>query len=150
MSKSIVKNNSDKIKILNPSKDQGSQTEAYEAITIFVKDMIGKNGKFDIGSSLLLTKLVKEVIEMANSYKELKGIQKKDLVLTIVKDIFDKELQNANISGDVKNLINMVVGNSIEPSIDLAIYVANGGIKIDKKQTTLRSCCLYSRKYKKF
>jgi hypothetical protein len=150
MSKSLVENNADEIKILTPPKVQVTlkktekeAKEAYEAITVFVEDMISKDGKFDVESSLLLTKLVKEVVEMANAYKNLKGNQKKELVMTLVRDIFDKELENADILEDIKNLIKMVVSNSIEPAIDLAIFVANGGIKVDKKKTKkiLRSIC---------
>lgn len=150
MSESVVENSADEIKILTPpkvevtlKKTEKEAKEAYLAITVFVEDMISKDGKFDVESSLLLTKLVKEVVEMANAYKNLKGVQKKDLVMTLVKDIFDKELERAELDDDIKNLINMVVGNSIEPAIDLAIFVANGGIKVDKKKTKkiLRSIC---------
>lgn len=142
MSENLVENNADEIKILSPPKvevtlkktDKEAQ-EAYQAITVFVEDMISKDGKFDVESSLLLTKLVKEVVEMANAYKNLKGAQKKELVMTLVRNIFDKELERAELPDDIKNLIKMVVGNSIEPAIDLAIFVANGGIKVDKKKT---------------
>ena len=153
MCESLVENNADEIKILTPpqvqvtlKKTEKEAREAYEAITVFVEDMISKDGKFDVESSLLLTKLVKEVVEMANAYKNLKGNQKKELVMTLVRDIFDKELENADIpeiQEDIKNLIKMVVNNSIEPAIDLAIFVANGGIKVDKKKTKkiLRYIC---------
>ena len=138
----MIQNDANEIKILvqpQPAatldKTKKEAREAIDAIKLFVQDMINKNGKFDVQSSLLLTKLVKEVIELADVYKQLKGDQKKQLVLTLVKEVFETELAASDLPEDTKNIIDMIVSNSIEPAIDLAIYVAKGGIKIDKKKT---------------
>ena len=135
-----IEDDDNEIRVLAPSKplvilnDTSKEAkEAYDAIKQFVQAMIKSEGKLDITNSMLLTKLVKEVVELANSYKQLKGNQKKKIIITLMKKVFNKELKSSNLDEGKKTLILLLIDNSIEPAIDIAIYVARGGIKIDKK-----------------
>ena len=104
----------------------------YEATKAFVTIMIVNEGKVGV-NSLELSVLIKEVLEFAQSYKQLVGEKKKELVITLLKHIVEKEVNESDLNETLKTLILSSVDNIIDPAIELAIYVAKGNIKINKK-----------------
>ena len=107
----------------------------YQASKDFILSLSDNEGKINSTNSIILSTLVKELVEFANGYKSLKGGKKKDLVIILIKEIFEVEVTKMNINEELRSVINLSINNYIEPSIDLAIYVAKGGIKIDTKKT---------------
>lgn len=112
----------------------------YEACRNLIESLKNSEGKINGENSLLLSTLVKEIIELAEGFKPLKGSQKKELVVILIKDIFEVELGKLDLDDALKDIIMLAVDNSIEPAIDLAIYVAKGGIKLDR--TKVKTSCL--------
>ena len=94
--------------------------------------MINNEGKVGV-NNLELSLLIKEVLEFAQSYKTLTGEKKKELVITLLRHIVQKEVSESQLNETLKTLILSSVDNIIDPAIELAIYVANGNIKINKK-----------------
>ena len=104
----------------------------YEATKAFITIMIENEGKTGI-NNLELSLLIKEVLEFAQSYKTLTGEKKKELVITLLRHIVQKEVSESQLNETLKTLILSSVDNIIDPAIELAIYVAKGNIKINKK-----------------
>ena len=104
----------------------------YEATKAFITIMIENEGKTGI-NNLELSLLIKEVLEFAQSYKTLTGEKKKELVITLLRHIVQKEVSGSQLNETLKTLILSSVDNIIDPAIELAIYVAKGNIKINKK-----------------
>ena len=142
---SIVKNADDnQIQIISDNEKQICDTltitdekvkGVYQATKDFILSLSDNEGKINSTNSIILSTLVKELVEFANGYKSLKGGKKKDLVIILIKEIFEVEVTKMNINEELRSVINLSINNYIEPSIDLAIYVAKGGIKIDTKKT---------------
>lgn len=112
----------------------------YESCRNLIESLKDSEGKVNGENSLLLSTLIKEIIELAEGFKPLKGAQKKELVVILIKDIFEIEMGKLDLDDALKELIMLAVDNSIEPAIDLAIYVAKGGIKLDR--TKVKTSCL--------
>ena len=72
----------------------------YSAAKEFIQS-IEKNNKITMGAEL--NNLIKELSEFSDGYKNLKG-EKKELVIVLVKDIFEEESKNLNLSDDIKAL----------------------------------------------
>ena len=102
----------------------------YSSVKIFMSDLIKNEGKLNKNFNNLNI-LIKETIEFASKYKEVKGAQKKELVLSLLNDIFDTEIENADISDDMKSILELCVDNTIDPAIELALYAASGNISIN-------------------
>jgi len=104
----------------------------YEASKEFIQS-IEKNNKITMGPEL--NNLIKELLEFSEGYKNLKGEKKKELVIVLVKDIFDEESKKLKLSDDMKLLISSSIELTLEPAIELAVFVSRGGIKINSKET---------------
>lgn len=104
----------------------------YSAAKEFIQS-IEKNNKITMGAEL--NNLIKELLEFSDGYKNLKGEKKKELVIVLVKDIFEEESKNLNLSDDIKALISSSIEITLEPAIELAVFVSKGGIKINKNKT---------------
>lgn len=114
----------------------------YEATKNFIKVLEANNGNVGI-NNLELTILIKEVLEFGQSFKNLVGDKKKELVITLLKHIIELEIKNSDLNELLKELILSSVDNIIDPAIELAIYVAKGNVKINKKavKKTFRKIC---------
>ena len=63
----------------------------YQATKDFILSLSDNEGKINSTNSIILSTLVKELVEFANGYKSLNGGKKKDLVIILTKYIFEVE-----------------------------------------------------------
>jgi hypothetical protein len=62
--------------------------------------------------------------------------------MLVLKEIFTKELAEADLDTSVKDMIMNGIELVIEPALEMAVYAAKGNIKINKKKllNILLSC----------
>lgn len=139
----IIESNNETQKIVKSINVNDPAIEGlYEATKNFIKVLEANDGNVGI-NNIELSLLIKEVLEFGQSYKKLVGEKKKELVTTLLKHIIELEVNNSNLNETLKLLILSSVDNIIDPAIELAIYVAKGNVKINKKaiKKTFRKIC---------
>ena len=105
----------------------------YTATKNFIQILINNNGNVGINNSEL-SFLIKECLEFGHSYKKSVGERKKQLIVSILKNIIEIEINKEYLNDLLKEQILHSVDNIIDPAIELAIYVARGNVKINKKK----------------
>lgn len=114
----------------------------YEATKDFIIVLEANNGNIGM-NNLELTLLIKEVLEFGQSFKNMVGEKKKEMVTVLLNHIIETEINNSDLNETLKVLILSSVENIIDPAIELAIFVAKGNVKINKKavKKTFRKIC---------
>ena len=114
----------------------------YEATKDFIIVLEANNGNIGM-NNLELTILIKEVLEFGQSFKNMVGEKKKEMVTVLLNHIIETEINNSDLNETLKVLILSSVENIIDPAIELAIFVAKGNVKINKKavKKTFRKIC---------
>lgn len=96
-------------------------------------DSIILSGNWIKNDNVYLINLVKECIVILNKFKFLILEDKKKLILSIIQNIFKKELEKVeNTTEEIKNKLLVGIDEIIEPSLELAIRTLNGELKINK------------------
>jgi len=116
------------------SKNDANTQEIVNASKELIETLTETGGKINKVNSIQLTLLVKECVEYANSFKNLKGVQKKDVVVVLLNDVFEDLVEKSDLEDSIKVIVIELIDNAIEPAIDLAIFVAKQGLKVDKKK----------------
>ena len=77
--------------------------------------------------------LGKDLAEMVDKFKNIEGVQKKELVIELMNKIIkDKELI-PNLDDEDREKITFIINTSIPITLDLIIQATKGEIKINKK-----------------
>ena len=129
---SSTKNDVNKLPLVS-KKDTNTQ-EIVNASKELIETLTETGGKINKVNSLQLTLLVKECVEYANSFKKLKGVQKKEVVIILLNDVFEDLVQESDMDDTIKVIVIDLIETAVEPAIDLAIFVAKQGLKVDKKR----------------
>jgi len=126
------KNDLNKLPLVS-KKDINTQ-EIVNASKELIETLTETGGKINKVNSLQLTLLVKECVEYANSLKKLKGVQKKEVVIILLNDVFEDLVQESDMDDSIKIIVIDLIETAVEPAIDLAIFVAKQGLNVDKKR----------------
>lgn len=116
------------------SKNDTNTQEIVNASKELLETLTETGGKINKVNSLQLTLLVKECVEYANSFKKLKGVQKKEVVVVLLNDVFEDLVEESDMDDTIKVIVLDLIETAVEPAIDLAIFVAKQGLKVDKKK----------------
>ena len=111
-----------------------------KAITI--TDRMEGTWESNVHTNVML--LVKELIEFTESYKFLRGKDKKLLAMLLLKEIFRKELVLSDLDESKKSVIMAGINHVIDPALEIALYAAKGNIKLNKK-TLWNVCFLFCK-----
>ena len=130
----MTSNKNDLNKLPLVSKKDTNTQEIVNASKELIETLTETGGKINKVNSLQLTLLVKECVEYANSFKKLKGVQKKEVVIILLNDVFEDLVQESDMDDSIKVIVTDLIETAVEPAIDLAIFVAKQGLKVDKKR----------------
>lgn len=92
----------------------------------YVKSIYGDN----ITSTNIIT-ITSLLIQIVEKYKTLTGNQKKILVINTIK----KLVNDAKINDDDKQILNLIIENTLPTVIDGFIDAINGDLKFDKDKS---------------
>ena len=151
VSKTIVKNANNKIEITQKKrrrrKKKSKKTEldledealngVYSTIRDVIYQLIKTKGKWEGKVQKCVMKLVKEVIEFTEGFKYIRGKDKKELAMLVLHEIFTKELNESDMTENIKSLIISGIDYVIEPALEIALFAAKGNIQINKKKLNI-------------
>jgi hypothetical protein len=109
--------------------------EIYNHITSIHQDKI---------TAINIVAITSELIQLVEKYKNLTGMQKKNLVINIIKKI----INNGSYTDEEKVILNVIVQNTLPTIIDGFIDAINGLFNFTKNNVKYNKllCCFTSNK----
>ncbi len=99
--------------IVEEAETNDTHIELVNVLYTKFKQIIKAKGK-DINTSTIVT-IIATAMKLAGEYKTLSGMEKKAIVITVVKRLIDEE---SNLSKEDKEILDIIVENALDGIID--------------------------------
>ena len=126
----IRKQQRNSVKSKEINLDSDSVINLVSALRDLVETLITNKGDWTITENINMITVVRETIVTLKKFKKLDFISKKNLVMSLVKLIVNRELKDRNIDEVIKATILKGIDEVLDPAIEVGIMSITGELNV--------------------
>jgi len=126
----IRKQQRNSVKSKEINLDSDSVINLVSALRDLVETLITNKGDWTITENINIITVVRETIVTLKKFKKLDFISKKNLVMSLVKLIVNRELKDRNIDEVIKATILKGIDEVLDPAIEVGIMSITGELNV--------------------
>ena len=126
----IRKQQRNSVKSKEINLDSDSVINLVSALRDLVETLITNKGDWTITENINIITVVRETIVTLKKFKKLDFISKKNLVMSLVKLIVNRELKDRNIDEVIKAAILKGIDEVLDPAIEVGIMSMTGELNV--------------------
>jgi hypothetical protein len=126
----IRKQQRNSVKSKEINLDSDSVINLVSALRDLVETLITNKGDWTITENINIITVVRETIVTLKKFKKLDFISKKNLVMSLVKLIVNRELKDRNIDEVIKATILKGIDEVLDPAIEVGIMSMTGELNV--------------------